>query len=524
MISHRHNALHRPAELDHSSFAPGVEEGRENVEENREERGTGVLPRGFESAAEVESSARPPQDISNTISTPETRQPLVGLTACPPVSPPAQQSARKMPRIAMPIVVVMLVFSFGLGNLSGYMTRSALAQDSATPAEFGVFWEVWELVERYFVDQDRIDYEQMTYGAIQGMLNTLGDENHTVFFSPEVARQQEEALSGSFEGIGAYVSEEDGRFTIVAPILGSPAEQAGILAGDIVLAVDGLEISGMPEWEVIALIRGEAGTAVVLTVLHPDATEPVEIEIVRGRIDIPSVLWARIPGTDIVQIQLTQFAATTGRDLQSELDEIFTQAQQEDWAVEGIILDLRNNPGGFLSEALRVGSQFLPEGQVILHERDAAQNTTTYRSQGRGLAREVPMVVLINGGSASAAEIISGSLQENGRARLVGTPTVGTGTVLRPFPLSDGSLVRLGVTNWLTPDYNLIKGEGVQPDVLIEQPAAIPMINTMTLGDLTAEEVRLHEDRQFQTALILLQMQADNVGRGENVTPPPPAR
>lgn len=426
------------------------------------------------------------------------------------------------------IVVFMLVISFGVGNVTGYLSRSALAQpgmQDAMPTEFGVFWEVWELVERYFVDQDRIDYEKMTYGAIQGMLDSLGDANHTVFFSPEVAIQQEEALSGEFEGIGAYVAEEDGQFTIVAPILGSPAEQAGILAGDVVLAVDGLEITDMPEWEVIGMIRGEAGTPVVLTVLHPNETEPVDIEIVRGRIEIPSILWARIPGTDIIQIQITQFAATTGRDLQAELAEIFNQAEETGEPVAGIILDLRNNPGGYLSEALRVGSQFLPEGEVILHERDAAENTTTYRSQGRGLAREVPLVVLINAGSASAAEIIAGSLQENGRARLIGNPTVGTGTVLRPFPLSDGSLVRLGVTNWLTPEFNLIKGEGVQPDVNIELPNSISLINTMTLGDLTPEEVRAHEDRQFQTALLLLRMQMNSASRSDvDVNPAPPAQ
>jgi carboxyl-terminal processing protease len=422
--------------------------------------------------------------------------------------------------LAVTLMVFMLFASFGAGNVTGYLARTALAQD-ATPTEFGVFWEVWELVERYFVDQERIDYQRMTYGAIQGMLDTLGDENHTVFFSPEVASQQEEALSGSFEGIGAYVSEEDGRFTIVAPIAGSPAEVAGILAGDVVLAVDGLEISGMPEWEVISMIRGEAGTPVVLTVLHPDETEAVDVEIVRGRIDISSVLWTRVPGTEVAHLQISQFAANTGRDLQTALQEILDEAHAGQ-PVAGIVVDLRNNPGGYLSEALRVGNQFLPEGQVILHERDAADNTTTYRSQGRGLAREIPLVVLINGGSASAAEIIAGSLQENGRARLIGLSTVGTGTVLRPFQLSDGSLVRLGVTNWLTPDFHLIKGEGVQPDVQVEQPAAVTMVSALTLGDLTPEEVRAHEDRQFQTALLMLRMQLANGERSEAQVNPAP--
>ncbi|MEX1020193.1 MAG: S41 family peptidase [Litorilinea sp.] len=451
----------------------------------------------------------------------------------PPIAQPARPGfglrrfglrRRLKQGLSTTVIVGLLLMAFGVGNVTGYLTKSALAQEEdATPVEFGIFWEVWELVERYFVDQDNIDYNEMTYGAIQGMLDALGDENHTIFFPPDVAVQQAESLSGEFEGIGAYVDEDDGQFIIVAPILGSPAEEAGILAGDIVLAVDGLEITGMLQWEVIDMIRGEAGTAVVLTVLHPDATEPVDIEIVRGRIEVPSVVWARIPGTDLVHLQITQFAATTGRDLQTELAEIFEEAEAGT-PVAGIVLDLRNNPGGYLSEALRVGSQFLPEGEIILHERDAAENTTTYRSQGRGLAREIPMVVLVNAGSASAAEIIAGSLQENGRAQLVGVATVGTGTVLRPFPLSDGSLVRLGVTNWLTPEYNLIKGEGVQPDVLIEQPAAVPMVNVLRLGDLSPADVENHEDEQFQTALLLMRMQLDNTGRSDVQANPAPPR
>ncbi|HXF62606.1 MAG TPA: S41 family peptidase [Caldilineaceae bacterium] len=406
-------------------------------------------------------------------------------------------------RITTSLLVALLMFgSFVAGHITGATARPAHAQ-SESPAEFAIFWEAWDLVVEYFVDQERIDFKAMTYGAIQGMLDSLGDENHTVFFAPEVARQQESSLEGSFEGIGAYVSAEDGQFVIVAPIHGSPAEAAGIVAGDVVLAVDGKDITGMQEWEVIALIRGPAGSSVVLTVLHPDAEEPVDIEIQRGFIDIESVLWARIPGTDLVHLQITQFAGDTSRELRTALRAI-QQEMEQGQPVEGILLDLRNNPGGYLQEALRVASQFLPEGEIILHEKDAKANITTYRSQGEGLARGIPLVVLINEGSASAAEIVAGALQENGRAKLVGAPTVGTGTVLRPFTLSDGSVLRLGVTNWLTPGYNLIKGQGIQPDVRIEQETTVEMINSSLLSELSNRDLRLHEDRQFQAALLLL--------------------
>lgn len=416
-------------------------------------------------------------------------------------------------RTAATLVVVGLMFgAFVAGNITGFLARPVLAQESQ-PEEFAIFWEAWGLVEEYFVDRDQIDYEAMTYGAIQGMLDALGDENHTVFFPPEVAEQQASSLEGSFEGIGAYVSLEDEQFTIVSPIHGSPAEEAGIVAGDIVLAVDGQDITGMDEWEIISLIRGPAGSDVVLTILHPEAEEPAEITIERGRIDIESVLWARIPGTDMVHLQITQFAGDTSGELRTALTEIMEE-EAAGRPVEGIMLDLRNNPGGYLQEALRVASEFLPEDEIILHEQDAQDNINTYRATAGGQAQEMSLAVLVNQGSASAAEIVSGALQVHGRAKLVGSPTVGTGTVLRPFTMSDGSVLRLGVTNWLTPNYELIKGQGIQPDITVEQDTTVEMVSALTLDEMNAQEIRLHKDRQFQTALLWLTI----YGRPESQT------
>jgi carboxyl-terminal processing protease len=397
-------------------------------------------------------------------------------------------------------------FMFMAGTFTGFVARPVLADDR--PAQFDVFWEVWELVEQYFVDRDEIDPERMTYGAIQGMLAALGDENHTVFFSPDEAEQQESQLEGTFEGIGAYVEGADAGFRIVAPIHGSPAEAAGILAGDIVLKVDGKEIAGMPEWEVISQIRGPAGTEVVLTVLHPNAEEPIDIAVTRGKIDVESVTWARIPETDYVYLQISQFAADTSDELKNALEAINTEAETGA-PIAGILLDLRNNPGGYLQEALRVNTQFLETGKIILHERDASDQLRTYRSVGEGLARDLPMIAMINQGTASAGEITAGALKENGRARLVGQPTLGTGTVLQPFTLSDGSVLRLGVTNWLTPDKNLIKNQGVAPDSLVEQDPAIRMIDAFQLEDATAlTDILAHGDKQFNLALLQLRLAA----------------
>lgn len=403
-------------------------------------------------------------------------------------------------RVLRMLVLATAIFvAFTAGTVTGYVARPALAAEQ--PTEFGVFWEAWDVVVAHFVDRDKIDFKRMTYGAIQGMLDSLGDQGHTSFFSPEVARQENSALEGSFEGIGAYVDAEGEQVKIIAPIRGSPAEEAGLLAGDIVLKVDGVEITGMPQWDVIARVRGPAGTTVTLTVIHPGESEPVEIEIVRARINVDSVAWARVPESDIAYIQITQFAADTGDELRTALQEI----RAEERPITGIVLDLRNNPGGLLNQALRVGSQFLPEGAIILNERNADGRITNYKSLGRGLARDLPMVVLINEGSASASEILSGALQDHERAKLVGMTTVGTGTVLVPFTLSDGSMIRLGVTNWLTPDMRLIKNQGIEPDVMVKQEPDVEKVNAYILQDAANRDDLPQEDLQFNSALMLLE-------------------
>ena len=412
----------------------------------------------------------------------------------------------KLPRrlVISVIALFALLAAFGAGNITGYLARPVLAAQE--PTEFKVFWETWDLVIGHFVDRDKINFTNMTYGAIQGMLDALGDKNHTVFFPPEVAKQEASSLEGSFEGIGAYVAKDKEFFTITAPIHGSPAEAAGILPGDVVLAVNGEDITSLQEWQVISKIRGPAGSKVTLKVLHPDAVDPIDISIVRRRIDIDSVLWARIPGTNLVYVQITQFAADTSKELQKALQAIHDQGTKGQ-PFDGMVLDLRNNPGGYLQEAIQIGNQFLKENEIILNERDAHGNISTYKVQGAGLARDIPMVALVNQGSASAAEILAGALQDNNRAKLVGQVTLGTGTVLEPFTLSDGSLLRLGVTNWLTPKLSLIKNQGIKPDVKIEQKASIKLVDGTQLQTMTRDQLLAQDDRQFNSALLLLRLQ-----------------
>ena len=399
-------------------------------------------------------------------------------------------------RVALSAVVLWLMaLAFVGGNISGFSVRSAIAAGER-PSQFIVFWEAWDYVVAHFVDRERVDFTAMTYGAIEGMLASLGDEDHTTFLAPDAVRLHQTSLEGSFEGIGAYVSMEEGEVLIVAPIDGSPAEQAGILAGDVILEVDGEPVEGKSLDQVIFLVRGPADSEVVLTVRRPEVQEPLQVSIIRAQIEVPSVSWSPIPTTDISYIKISQFTASVDRELEAALREI-----SEARANQGIILDLRNNPGGFLQQAIQANSQFLPKGDLILIESDANQNQTVHRSRGLGYARDMPLVVLINEGTASAGEITAGALKENERALLIGETTFGTGTVLNQFGLSDGSAILLGVTNWLTPDGNLIKGQGVTPDLEVTQPASSKKVSAEMLRSLTAEQFGTIEDDQFLKAL-----------------------
>lgn len=388
-----------------------------------------------------------------------------------------------------------MALSFAGGTISGYSIRTAVAAEGR-PSEFAIFWEAWDYVVAHFVDRERVDFTAMTYGAVEGMLASLGDEGHTTFLPPDALELHQTSLEGSFEGIGAYVSMDDGKVLIVAPITGSPADQAGILAGDVIIEVDGNSVEGKTLDQVIFLVRGPANSEVVLTVRRPDNIDPLTVPITRARIEVPSVSWTPIPNTDISYIAISQFTAEVDLELEAALRKI-----SEINANQGIILDLRNNPGGYLQQAIRANSQFLPNGELILIESDANENQTVHRSRGLGYAREMPLVVLINKGTASAGEITAGALKENNRAILIGETTFGTGTVLNQFGLSDGSAILLGVTNWLTPEGNLIKGQGITPNLEVLQPADTKRVDAELLSNLTPELFSTIEDTQFLKAL-----------------------
>lgn len=336
---------------------------------------------------------------------------------------------------------------------------------SGRPEEqvFQLFWEVWDIVQKNYYG-DLPDMRTVTYGAIRGMLETLGDE-YTSFIEPDIAAILNEDASGTFQGIGAFVHmREDGKLEIVSPIEGSPAEAVGLQSGDRIIAVDGQSIVGYSLYEAIALIRGPAGTRVTLTIERPGEDAPFDVTVTRARIEIPLVESEMLEG-NVAYVRLREFSATATDQLEEELAAILAQNPV------GIVLDLRDNPGGWLDQAVNVADLFLGEG-VVLIERSYEGETRFYSYDG-DLAEDVPLVVLINNGSASASEIVAGAIQARDRGILVGERTFGKGSVQRPYRLSDGSEVRVTVAHWYTPTGIAIHRQGLTPDIEVPTPEEI---------------------------------------------------
>ena len=326
---------------------------------------------------------------------------------------------------------------------------------------FQLFWEVWDLVQHNFYGE-LPDVQEMTYAAIRGMLSTL-DDKYTAFMEPNVAAVLAEDATGEFEGIGAFVDmDEDGKLEIVQTFEGGPAEKVGILAGDCVLEVDSVSIVGSTLYEAIGLIRGPAGSEIVLLIEREGVSKPFEVTVTRARLEIP-VIEVEMRDDGVGYIRLHEFSATASERMEEGLEELLAQEPQ------GIVFDLRQNPGGWLDQAVYVADLFLDDG-VILIERWSDGKEQTYEANSGDIGEDVPLVVLVNGSSASASEIVAGALQDRERAVLVGEPTFGKGSVQRPFTLSDGSELRVTIARWFTPNDRAIHGQGLTPDIQIPWP------------------------------------------------------
>jgi carboxyl-terminal processing protease len=333
---------------------------------------------------------------------------------------------------------------------------------------FGVFWQALRNIQDSYYGPDAKP-EELTYGAIRGSLQALEDP-FTVFTDPEVTEVTKVELEGEFEGIGAYVSQNDqGQLVIQTPMRGQPAEKAGVLAGDVVLKVDGRDITGLDTGDAVLLIRGPKGTTVTLTIKREGEPDLLDIAVVRDRIEVPSVAEARVlsdkGAPDIGYVQITAFAEDTKRELDQAIDNDLRAK-----GAKAIILDLRNNPGGYLDTAIEVASEFIGQG-IIVQQEDGKGNRRAEVARGDGRATDLPLVILINKGSASASEIVAGAIRDHKRGVLVGETSYGKGSVQNVHSLSDDSQLRVTVAAWLTPDGHKIHRTGVEPDVEVSRTA-----------------------------------------------------
>ncbi|HEV8633185.1 MAG TPA: S41 family peptidase [Chloroflexota bacterium] len=386
-----------------------------------------------------------------------------------------------------------LALSFALGTVVSPLATQA---EDVRP-ELTAFWKAWDLAHEHFVYRDALVPERMLRGAIAGMVEALGDDGHTRYLSPDDVRRERAVQRGRYDGIGAEVNMRGGRPVVVAPIEGSPAERAGLRAGDSIVAVDGLEVTSLSLSELVERVRGPRGSTVTLTVVRLNDSASLEIPIRRDEITVRPVTWTMVPGAAVGHIRINRFAATTT----DELKQAITAARER--GAEALLIDLRNNPGGQLNQVVSSASQFLTQGDVLLEE-NAKGERKGYPVQPGGLATDLPIAVLINRGSASASEIFAGAIQDHGRGEVVGERTFGTGTVLFPYDLPDGSQLYLGVAQWLTPNGRVIRKIGVKPDVPVALAGDVQPLSPRQERALSVEELLAQKDAQLLRGLEVL--------------------
>lgn len=415
------------------------------------------------------------------------------------LSPAAPALESRPPRRVMPptLVVILIILSFGLGYLSAQTIDKEIKGDSKVtsthqpaPAyltrdiDFNLFWQVWDYVHKNSYNRPLTD-TKLFYGSLIGMVAGL-DDPYSIFMNPELAQEFNNELEGTFDGIGAEIGIRNNNLVIVAPLASTPAERAGLKAGDRIVGINGADTNGMSVDYAVSLIRGQRGTPVTLLILSNGDTEPREVKITRDKIVIQTVqaeLKKTANGQAVAYIKVVHFSQDT--------DEKFRAAWQQ-LKIKGagsVILDLRNNPGGFLDQAIALSSHWV-ETEVVVKEKMPEQPYIDYKSIGPGDLVNIPTVVLVNGGSASASEIVTGALQDWKLATVVGEKTFGKGSVQDLKEFSDGSAVKLTIAKWFTPSERSIDQTGLTPDIVIER---------------TREDIEADRDPQLSRALEVLQ-------------------
>lgn len=365
-----------------------------------------------------------------------------------------------------------------LGKITGKYNQpqGKLVQD----IDFNLFWEVWDTLKIDYVDQEKVNEKQMFYGALQGMVASIGDP-YTVFLDPSKTREFEEDMSGSFEGIGAEIGIRDEILTIIAPLEGTPADKAGLLSGDKVYAINNETTMGVSIDEAVRRIRGPKGTEVILTIGRDKMDEVKDYSIKRDVIIIESIK-TEMRKDGIFYLRISSFNDDTLNLFKKAVNDIISENPK------GIILDLRNNPGGYLDTSVELASEWIEEGVIVNEEFDKEQKNE-YLARGKARLKDFETVVLINRGSASASEIMAGALQDYKKAILVGEQTFGKGSVQILEEFSDGSTAKITVAKWMTPEGRDINKEGITPDVIVE---------------LTLEDYQENKDPQLEKAVELI--------------------
>ncbi len=367
--------------------------------------------------------------------------------------------------------VVLIVISFSLGIYFGRNVDTPILDFSSSKDKVDqtLFWEVWNLMESKFVQKDKVDEQEMMYGAIKGLVDSYGDPA-TIFLTPKETLEFNQSNEGKyFEGIGAELGYSNGAIIIVSPLDGSPAKAAGIRAGDYILAVDDYEVKSSDNvYEIVQKIRGESGTKVVLKVLHKGDLEPIKIEITRGEITVPSMTLTFVgEKKDIALIDIARFTDSSYPAWNSKWDELVDEVVSKN--VKKAIIDLRGNPGGYFDAAVYSAGEFLKKGSLISMQEDGNGNKKEFVAKPGGRLQGLEVIVLVDEGSASASEIFSGALQQNHVAKVVGTKTYGKGTAQSVLDLKGGSSLHITILKWLLPDGTWLNRENpVKPDIEVE--------------------------------------------------------
>lgn len=358
--------------------------------------------------------------------------------------------------LSLLVVLTLVAVSFGY-----FIGQTQIVCDVCPPQDldFSLFWEAYRKIEQAFVDPAKINKQDIVFGAISGMVESL-DDPYTVFFNPEDTQKFLEDIAGKFEGVGMEIGIRDKGLQVIAPLEGTPAQEAGIRAGDRIIKINGELTTEITLDQAVSTIRGPKGTEVVLTMFRDDWDAPKDIAVTRGVIEIPSLRWEQVE-QDIAYVKLYQFSEKAGLDFTQAAIEILASDSQK------IILDLRNNPGGYLEVSTDIAGFFLSRGQVVVIE-DMGGEQKEYKANGNSVFLDYPIVVLINEGSASASEILAGALRDNRDIKLIGQNSFGKGSVQRLEKLRGGSSLKITIAKWLTPNGETISDVGLEPNVKVE--------------------------------------------------------